>query len=72
MFFEQARADDEDDPDRGGRDDARQLRAGACRLGDGRPRRAARDREALEEPRREVGDGEPAELAALVDPVSEP
>ena len=58
--------------DRGGRDDARQLRPGSCRLRHGRPRRAARDREALEQPRREVRRGEPAELAALVDAIAEP
>ena len=45
---------------------------GARRLGHRRPRRATRDREALEQPRRDVRGCEPAELAVLVDVVSEP
>ena len=62
----------EDDPDREGRDDARQLGTTPSSLGDGSPRRAARNRKPLEQPCSKVGHCQPAELAALVDAIAEP
>ncbi len=66
--LEQPCAEDQDGPDSSGSDDARQLRPSPCRLGNRRPGRAARDREALEEARGKVRGREPTELAALIDP----
>ena len=53
-------------------DDARELRARACGLGHRRARRAAADREALEESGRQVGDAEPDHLLVRIDRRSQP